>query len=66
MPIDSWSAVIMSELFFKKTPQNPRQAIPELIAKLKGRWGEWGWLAFVYVLNDLENLSKTSALSRIT
>jgi len=66
VPIDSWSAVIMSELFFKKTPKNPRQEIPDLMAGLKKRWGKWGWLAFVYVLNDLNNLSKRFELSRIT
>ena len=65
VPIDVWSVVIMSELLTARTPQNPRQEINTVTTKLKERWGRWGWIAFVYVLNDLENLAKTFKLSRL-
>jgi len=50
-PIDVWSA----EVFGKSFPR-------EMIAKVKEegikRWGRWSWMAFFYIVNDLENLSK--------
>jgi len=65
LPLDVWSVVIMSELVLGRTPENPREAISGLISVLTERWGRWRWYAFVYLLNDLENLSKTYRLSRI-
>jgi DNA-3-methyladenine glycosylase II len=65
-PIDSWSVVIMSELLLGKTPEKPRQDIDAVNKLLKERWGKWGWLAFVYVMNDLANLSQIYHLSRLT
>jgi DNA-3-methyladenine glycosylase II len=66
LPVDVWSVVILSELFLKKTPENPRDQIDEVVLRLTERWGKWRWFAFVYVLNDLQNLAKTYHLSRIT
>lgn len=64
-PIDSWSAIVMSELLLGKTPEKPRDevaSINELVAK---RWGKWSWLAFAYILNDLENLAEDFHLTRL-
>ncbi|MBI2868578.1 MAG: hypothetical protein HYX96_01985 [Chloroflexi bacterium] len=65
VPLDVWSVVIMSELVQGRTPLNPRQEIDAVALKLKQRWGRWGWLAFVYLLNDLENLARVYKLSRL-
>ncbi len=66
LPIDAWSVVIMSELFLGHTPASPRHEIDRVISELISRWGKWSWFAFVYILNDLENLSKSYHLSRLT
>jgi 3-methyladenine DNA glycosylase/8-oxoguanine DNA glycosylase len=57
-PIDAWSVDVFGLLFFGKEPENRREAIEEV--KLEGirRWGEWSWMAFFYVAQDLQNLSK--------
>jgi 3-methyladenine DNA glycosylase/8-oxoguanine DNA glycosylase len=65
VPLDVWSVVVMSELLLGRTPENPRREIESVIQKVKERWGKWGWLAFVYVLNDLENLAKRYHLTRL-
>lgn len=65
-PIDSWSVVIMSELLLGITPERPRQHIDTMNALIKERWGKWGWIAFVYIMNDLANLSRIYHLSRLT
>lgn len=65
-PVDVWNAVIMSELLFGKTPKNPRQEISKVIGAMNERWGEWSWMAFVYILNDLPNLVRRYKLSRVT
>jgi DNA-3-methyladenine glycosylase II len=62
MPLDSWSVVIMSELVLKRTPSEPRREIGEVTTNLKQHWGRWGWLAFVYILNDLDKLARTFRL----
>jgi hypothetical protein len=36
----------------------PREAIDDVPAQLEKRWGKWSWIAFVYILNDPDNLSK--------
>jgi DNA-3-methyladenine glycosylase II len=64
-PIDAWSVVIMSELYDGKTPENSRQAIERVQAALSARWGKWSWLAFAYILNDLDALAKEYNLSRV-
>ena len=57
-PLDVWSAKIFHVLFFGKEPSNPREAIPLLKEAAEKRWGNWSGCAFVYILNDLANLSK--------
>ena len=64
-PIDSWSVVIFSELFLGKTPGHPRAEIEEVTSRLGERFGTWRWLAFVYVVQDLEYLSRKYHLSRV-
>ncbi len=66
LPIDAWSVVIMSELFLGHTPAHPRKEIEQVISELTARWGRWSWFAFVYVVNDLENLAPLYHLSRIS
>jgi len=65
LPIDAWSVVVMSELFFGQTPAQARDDIDRVKNELAGRWGKWSWLAFAYILNDLDNLSKIYPLSRV-
>jgi len=65
VPVDVWSVVIMSELILGQTPQKPREEVDSISSLLRERWGKWGWMAFVYILNDLENLTKTFHLSRL-
>jgi 3-methyladenine DNA glycosylase/8-oxoguanine DNA glycosylase len=57
-PIDVWSVEVFGKLFFGKEPENNRQAVEEV--KIEGiqRWGKWSWMAFFYIVQDLENLSK--------
>jgi hypothetical protein len=57
-PLDVWSAKIFHILFFGKEPENSRQAIPVLKQAAEERWGKWRGYVFVYVLNDLPELSK--------
>jgi DNA-3-methyladenine glycosylase II len=57
-PLDVWSAKIFGVLFNGNKPDDPREAIPELRAIAEKRWGSWKGHAFVYVLNDLPELSK--------
>ena len=64
-PIDAWSVVIMSELYDRRTPAHTRQEIGRVQEELAKRWGKWSWLAFAYILNDIDNLSKEYPLSRV-
>jgi DNA-3-methyladenine glycosylase II len=57
-PLDVWSAKIFSVLFHGKRPGNPREAIPALKRVAEERWGDWRGYAFVYILNDLPQLSE--------
>jgi DNA-3-methyladenine glycosylase II len=57
-PLDIWSAKIFGILLNGEAPKNPREDIPELKSAAQKRWGKWAGYAFVYVLNDLENISK--------
>ena len=66
IPLDSWSVVIISELLLGRKPQHPRQEISAVTKALDRRWGTWGWIAFVYVMNDLPRLAPIYHLSRIT
>jgi len=58
-PLDSWSAKVFNVLLFGKEPPNSREIIPSLKKVADARWGIWKGNVFVYVLNDLANLSKT-------
>ena len=64
-PIDAWSVVIMSELYEGTTPAGSREAIERVQHALSARWGKWSWLAFAYILNDIERLAKVYPLSRV-
>ena len=55
--LDVWSAKIFSLLFYGKISEKPRDAIPALKLAAEQRWGNWRGFAFVYVLNDLPQLS---------
>jgi DNA-3-methyladenine glycosylase II len=57
-PIDVWSAAVFGKLFYGKEPENSRKAVE--VVKREGirRWGKWSWMAFFYVVQDLENLSR--------
>ncbi len=57
-PIDVWSAEVFGKLFFGKEPENNRQAVDEVKKEGILRWGKWSWMAFFYIVQDLENLSK--------
>jgi len=56
--LDVWSAKIFHKLLFREEPKDPRTAIPRLRRIAEERWGKWRGYAFIYVLNDLDNLSK--------
>jgi DNA-3-methyladenine glycosylase II len=66
VPVDVWSVVIMSELLLGRAPANPRQEINEVTRAVRERWGQWSWMAFVYILNDLPKLASMYKLSRLT
>jgi 3-methyladenine DNA glycosylase/8-oxoguanine DNA glycosylase len=57
-PIDAWSVDVFGLLFFGKEPENKREAIQKVKEEGIRRWGEWSWMAFFYVAQDLRNLSK--------
>ena len=65
-PIDAWSVIVMSELLLRKTPENPRAEIDTVNKAVAERWGKWSWMAFAYILNDLENLARDYNLTRLT
>jgi 3-methyladenine DNA glycosylase/8-oxoguanine DNA glycosylase len=65
-PLDAWSVVIMSELLLGRKPKHPRQEINAVTQAVRGRWGKWAWMAFVYVVNDLPKLATIYNLSRLT
>jgi 3-methyladenine DNA glycosylase/8-oxoguanine DNA glycosylase len=57
-PIDVWSVEVFGKLFFGIDPENNRQAVEEVKREGIRRWGKWSWMAFFYVVQDLESLSK--------
>ncbi len=61
-PLDVWSAKVFSMLMTGKTPESPRDEIPKLKKIAEKRWDEWRGYVFVYVLQDLDNLSRTMKL----
>jgi DNA-3-methyladenine glycosylase II len=56
--LDVWSAKIFSILMLGEEPKSPRTVIPKLKKMAEDRWGRWRGHVFVYVLHDLDNLSK--------
>jgi 3-methyladenine DNA glycosylase/8-oxoguanine DNA glycosylase len=66
VPLDVWSVVIMSELLLGREPKRPRQEIKAVTQAVRGRWGKWARMAFVYVVNDLPKLATIYNLSRLT
>ena len=56
-PIDVWSAEVFGKLFFGREPKNNRDAVERVKNEGIKRWGPWSWMAFFYVVQDLENLS---------
>ena len=57
-PIDAWSVDVFGLLFFGKQPDDRRAAIDRVKQEGIRRWGKWSWMAFFYVAQDLQNLSK--------
>jgi DNA-3-methyladenine glycosylase II len=57
-PIDAWSAAVFGKLFYGKEPENSREAVESVKKEGIRRWGQWSWMAFFYVVQDLENLSR--------
>jgi 3-methyladenine DNA glycosylase/8-oxoguanine DNA glycosylase len=55
-PLDSWSSKIFSELYFGTDDVS----VDVLNNLAHEKWGKYRGLAFVYIFNDLENLSKRS------
>ncbi|MEW5901148.1 MAG: hypothetical protein AB1715_06775 [Acidobacteriota bacterium] len=56
-PIDVWTADIFGVLFYGRKPKIGREAISRIKKEGLKRWGRFAWLAFFYVVQDLENLS---------
>jgi N-glycosylase/DNA lyase len=57
-PIDAWSVDVFGLLFYGKQPEDRREAIEDVKQEGIRRWGKWSWMAFFYVAQDLQNLSK--------
>jgi len=57
-PIDAWSVDVFGRLFFGREPDNAREAIEAVKEEGLRRWGEFAWMAFFYVAQDLTNLSR--------
>lgn len=57
-PIDVWSADVFGLLLFGKEPVDKNREIPLIKKEGLRRWGRWSWMAFYYVVQDLENLSR--------
>lgn len=55
-PLDSWSSRIFSKLYFGTNDVS----VDVLNDFAYDKWGKYRGLAFVYIFNDLENLSKRS------
>ncbi len=56
--LDIWSAKIFNVLLFGEEAEAPRSVIPKLKKIAVDRWGEWRGYVFLYVLHDLNNLSR--------
>jgi DNA-3-methyladenine glycosylase II len=62
-PIDVWSADIFGKIFYGNESVSSRAEIGRIKAEGIRRWGKYAWLAFVYVVHDLERLSKKLGLN---
>ncbi|MDD1753798.1 MAG: hypothetical protein LUQ38_12010 [Methanotrichaceae archaeon] len=62
-PIDAWSAEVFGKLFYGQEPDDKRKAIEGIKQEGVHRWGKWSWMAFFYVVQDLENLAKKLNIS---
>jgi DNA-3-methyladenine glycosylase II len=62
-PIDAWSVEVFSKLFHDKVPEDKRKAIDGIKKEGLRRWGKWSWMAFFYIVQDLENLSRKLNIS---
>jgi N-glycosylase/DNA lyase len=56
--LDVWSAKIFNLLLFGKEAESPRDIIPRLKKVAEDRWGRWKGHVFIYVLHDLNDLSR--------
>lgn len=57
-PIDAWSVEVFAKLFYGEVPEDKRKAIEGIKKEGLHCWGKWSWMAFFYVVQDLENLSR--------
>lgn len=57
-PIDAWSVDVFGLLFFGEEPKVRRDEIERVKQEGIRRWGDWSWMAFFYVAQDLKNLSR--------
>ena len=57
-PIDVWSAAVFGKLFYGKEPENTRETVEAVKREGISRWGGWSWMAFFYVVQDLESLAR--------
>lgn len=65
-PLDIWSSRIFHEVLFKKTPPQPRKVIELVNKKAEAKWGKYKRYVFIYVLNDLPNLTKMYPITKPT
>ena len=63
--LDVWSAKIFNMLLFGDKAESPRNIIPKLKKTAEDRWGEWRGYVFIYVLHDLNNLSRRFNLNLV-
>ncbi|MCJ7445477.1 MAG: hypothetical protein MUO26_13315 [Methanotrichaceae archaeon] len=56
-PIDVWSADVFGKLFFDEEPKDKRKALTKIKTEGLRRWRKCAWMAFFYIVQDLENLS---------
>ncbi len=57
-PIDVWSADVFGLLFFGREPTDKNKELQLIKKEGIRRWGKFSWMAFYYVVQDLENLSR--------
>ncbi len=63
--LDVWSAKIFNTLLFGEEAESPRSIIPRLKKIAEDRWGKWRGYVFLYVLHDLNNLSRRFNLTEL-